>query len=266
MIDIDLLFEKYFKKFLAENLGKMTEEEIEDKVPDIYREFGNTANSELGGKSPTEYFKSKTTEQLVTELKDCVLGGIAVSDFLYDEISGRENAVGYLEKYIDNAFPDELSTYCVNIIAESGNGFDFSKYVGLLTDLKTGESLGEALTEAMENDADAVKEAVISAYGAAKSGKEYLLEIMSKMSRDDRIIRVLLGALKEHRENIPLYLSFVVKYGDERALDALYEIISDKTLSYADYKELKLAIEEFGGEVTEDRDFTGDAIYKKLKN
>ena len=36
MIDIDGLFENYFKKYIAENLGKMTEQQIEDKIPEIY--------------------------------------------------------------------------------------------------------------------------------------------------------------------------------------------------------------------------------------
>ena len=40
-IDVDKLFEEYFKKFIAENIGKYTEDELESKVADIYAEFGN---------------------------------------------------------------------------------------------------------------------------------------------------------------------------------------------------------------------------------
>ena len=46
-IDIDKLFEEYFKKFIAENMGKYTEDELESKVAEIYGEFGSTKLDEL---------------------------------------------------------------------------------------------------------------------------------------------------------------------------------------------------------------------------
>ena len=42
MIDVDGLFETFFRKYLAKNAGKFTEEELENKVGEIYSEFGKT--------------------------------------------------------------------------------------------------------------------------------------------------------------------------------------------------------------------------------
>ena len=63
-IDVDKLFEEYFKKFIAENIGKYTEDELESKVADIYAEFGNAKIDKLGGKTPITYFGEMTDEEL----------------------------------------------------------------------------------------------------------------------------------------------------------------------------------------------------------
>ena len=56
MIDIDGLFEAYFKKYIAENLGKMTEEEIENRVPELYVSFGNEPDEKTRRKKPLRLF------------------------------------------------------------------------------------------------------------------------------------------------------------------------------------------------------------------
>ena len=56
MIDVDGLFETFFRKYLAKNAGKFTEEELENKVGEVYSEFGKTKLKELGNKTPDEYF------------------------------------------------------------------------------------------------------------------------------------------------------------------------------------------------------------------
>ena len=57
---------------------------------------------------------------------------------------------------------------------------------------------------------------------------------------------------------------YLGKYGDERALDVLLSTIRHSSLSYLDYKEIKLAIEELGGEIDDDEKYKNDYIYKKL--
>ena len=52
MIDIDSLFENYFRNYIIKNSGKFTEDELENKVGEVYNEFGKTPLKELSGKSP----------------------------------------------------------------------------------------------------------------------------------------------------------------------------------------------------------------------
>ena len=61
----------------------------------------------------------------------------------------------------------------------------------IITDEKTGESLSEALTELLRDKGDKVKEKIIAVYGTNPRGRENLIEIMSRTSRDDRITEIL---------------------------------------------------------------------------
>ena len=49
MIDVDKLFENYFRSYLIKNQGKFSEEQLENKVGEVYDEFGNSPLKELGG-------------------------------------------------------------------------------------------------------------------------------------------------------------------------------------------------------------------------
>ena len=116
MIDIDALFEKYFRNFVMKNSGRFTEDELEDKVGEIYSKFGSTPLKELGNESPKNYFANMTDAEIVSALRDSVKNGVSVSDFLCDELTERDGVFDSLVAMISTEFNDELSTYCVNII------------------------------------------------------------------------------------------------------------------------------------------------------
>lgn len=248
MIDIDRLFEAYFKKYIAENLGKMAEEEIENRVPELYVSFGSEPNEKLGGKSPCEYFKAFSDDELIDCLKESVEKGVEVSSFLCDEIEARGGLTDKLCNVVSADGNDELATYAVNLLGEDIPQKELEKFVDIITDEKTGESLSEALTELLREKGDKVKEKIIAVYGEKKKGKENIVEIMSRMSRDDRITEILCDELKKDEKNLALNAGYVARYGDERALPVLNELITKDGLTYYDFKELKNAIEELGGE------------------
>ena len=69
---------------------------------------------------------------------------------------------------------------------------------------------------------------------------------------------------EKNQDNIPLYSSYIAKYGDERALPLLLKTIENEKLNYADFEELRFAIEALGGEYNKVRDFKSDKTYKKI--
>ena len=110
MIDIDGLFENYFKKYIAENLGKMTEQQIEDKIPEIYEAFGKTPQIELGGKTPEDYYRNFSDDDLVSELENAVIKNGEVSDFLCKEIEKRSGISEKLVRLISADGNEEVAT------------------------------------------------------------------------------------------------------------------------------------------------------------
>ena len=248
MVDIDGLFEAYFKKYIAENLGKMTEEEIENRVPELYASFGNEPNEKLGGKSPCDYFKTFTYNELIDCLKESVVNGVEVSSFLCDEIEARGGLTDKLCMVISADGNDELATYAVNLLGDDIPQKELEKFVDIITDEKTGESLSEALTELLRDKGDKVKEKIIAVYVTNPRGKENLIEIMTRKSRDDRITEILCHELKADEKNLALNAGYVARYGDERALPVLSDLVAKDGLTYYDFKELKNAIEDLGGE------------------
>lgn len=250
MIDIDKLFEDYFRKFMAENIGKLSEDEIENRVPELYDAFGNEPNDSLGGKSPKDFFLAYTDEELIETLKESVKNGIEISSFLCDEIEKRSGMIDRLCSLVSAEVDDELATYAVNML--SGKKLDkknLERFVDVMADDNAGESLSEALTEVLRDNGDEVKEKIIAGYGKNPKRKANFLEIMSRTSPDDRIFEILCDELERDDKNIALNAAYVARYGDERALPILDKMIKSGKVSKYDLKELKNAYEELGGEL-----------------
>ena len=248
MIDIDGLFENYFRKYMSENLGKMTEQQIEDKIPEIYEAFGKTPQPELGGKTPEDFYCDFSDVDLVSELEKAVEKHGEVSDFLCREIEKRSGISEKLAKLISADGNDEVSTYAVNMLSGDLKSETLGGFVKILTDERTGESLAESLTEYLSGNAEKVKEYLIAEYSGCVRGKEYLVEIMSKTLPDDRIFNILSEEFKNNRDKTALYANYLAVYGDDRAIPVLTERIEESGITYYDFKEIKNAIEELGGE------------------
>lgn len=250
MIDVDGLFEKYFRDFLAENAGKFTEEELENKVEGVYSEFGRTPQKELGGKTPAQYYAGFSTEELVEELGKRVKKGQSVSDYLYDAITERPDASSLLVGLVSTRENEELAVYAVNLLAAVGSEEGFGKYVEVLLDETAGESLAESVTEQLCDQADSVKETLLSVFDrAGKKGRGYIEEIFSCMSVDGRVTARLSDVFSSSPSGERgLYADYLARYGDERVLPLLIEGAKDPSLTYNDFKEIRFAIEALGGE------------------
>lgn len=264
LIDIDALFEKFLTDYITENKGKYSEKDWEEKIPGLYDEFGKTKLPELDGFTPETYYDGLTAKQLSDLLNEHIDGGVQPSDYLIRKIieSDCENE---LARFIDEYHDEELVSYCVNILDEKNSTVAFNKYFDMILSDDTCEDMKDLLAEMLANNPEAAKERALSVYEGAGSSQLYLLDILAGCKNDERIFNILIGELLSHKKDIPFYLSYVTKYGDERALPYLLQLIDDDCINYIDFKELKLAIEAFGGEYDKPRDFTNDKYYKKIK-
>ena len=76
---------------------------------------------------------------------------------------------------------------------------------------------------------------------------------------------ILVEQFAKNQDKIPISASYLAKYGDDRALPFLLAEIEKEKISYADFEELRFAIEALGGEYDKVRDFKNDKSYKKIK-
>ncbi len=265
-IDVDALFDKYISDFVYSNIGKIKPEEIEDKIPSLYLEFGDQKFSELDGKTPNTYYKDCDAKTLLWCLKDHLNKGVSVSDFLCEAITCEQKNEDALIDSLDGENDEEFILYVMNMLSDLGSKKTAKKYLEYVLWDYT-EPIRELATEELCKNADAVKDQILDQFDEVEEKKrDYLTEILSNASRDDRVFSVLISRFIACPEKLSMHAGYLSKYGDERALPYLLEAIENPKINYADFEELRFAIEMLGGEYNKVRDFSADKTYKKIKS
>lgn len=269
VIDVDTLFDEYISGYVYKNIGKVKPEEIENKIPELYVKFGDSPLKELDGKTPNTYYKSFSGKDLLNCLKEHVVGGVPVSDFLCEALVSNPDYQDDLIAALDDESSEEFTVYVMNIIKDNGAEKVKGKYLKyILWDYS--EVIRELATETLTDFADDVKEDILSQFQDAEDGKKiYLTEILAntkQVSGDNRVFDILIAEFVKHQDLIPIYAGYLSKYGDDRAIPFLTAAIENEKISYADFEELRFAIEALGGEYNKTRDFSKDKSYKKIKS
>lgn len=264
ILDVDKLFDGYISDYVYKNIGKIKPEEIENNIPVLYDKFGNESLKELDGKTPNTYYRQFTAVELIEALKEHLIKDVSVSDFLCEAITANKDSIKVIEKELSSDLDEQLTLYFMNMLSDmevipSKRYLEFVLY-------DYSEPIRELATELICKKAEEVKEQVLEAFKDASDEKKvYLTEILSNCSKDDRVFDILIAQFVLHKENLPLYAQYLSKYGDSRALPFLNTAIEDEKINYADFEELRFAIESLGGEYDKKRDFTNDKFYKKIR-
>ena len=265
IIDLDRLFDKYIEKYVYENVGKVKPEEIENEIPVLYAKFGDETLSELDGATPNSYYRKFGAEGLLNTLKEHIERGVSVSDFLCEAITADKDCEKAVKNELLKENPAEYTAYLMNFLADINGDIPIGRYLEFAL-FDYPEEIGELATEFLGKNADKAKSAVLTALSdAAEDKKSRLYEILSCVKeREDAVFDALVAGFFKHAGEIPLYSSFLARYGDERAIPFL-SAAADGDVNYADFEELRFAIEALGGEYKGKKDFSADKIYKKIK-
>ena len=264
IIDVDKLFDDYISDYVYKNIGKVKPEEIENKIPMLYEQFGNEKLKELDNKTPNEYYKDYDIKELLTCLKNHLEKRVEVSDFLCEAINAKVDDDAELVKALDNDEDEEFMLYVMNILIDMGSKKCLNKFLELIT-WDYSENVKELATEYLKEHAESVKDQVLLQFRDCDNIiKEYLTEILSGCKKDDKVFDILIEQFAKNQDKIPLYAGYLAKYGDERALTFLMAEIERQDISYADFEELRFAIEALGGEYNKVRDFKKEKTYKKI--
>jgi hypothetical protein len=252
-IDLNALFIAYAKKHVSE--PPATREEQLALMERLQREWEDAPDPVLAGLSPREYLKRLSPDMLVRALKS------GKNDLLLEVIALDKRCVPYLLPLVGGG--TGLSACAVELLAALGASEPLEEYISII---KAGDDpdLTELVIERLKENIDAAGPLLIGEIeGAGGEFRAILAEILSYGGHDDRVLG-LLTDLFLSGENIPFYAGLLGRYGDERAAAVLYPAL-DRT-DYADYIDIKNAVERLGGVVDEQfRDFTYDETYRLIK-
>ncbi len=263
IVDIDKLFQKYVAANIGAIKGTVSDDNLDEKKEELYSSFQSHHFEELGGKTPLEFYEDEDLD-LIEVLCEHFNKKVPVSEYLIHALMHKAGE-DELIKLLDVNKPSDLLLIVIEVLTHKNSKKCINGLIDLLFDEKTDDEVKDACTQALENGND-VFDILIN---KIQSDNVYIggaaCELLSRqVRRDKRITEILTNKLLENLDKAPEYCSYIVEYGDEASLDGLYKAI--KLVSdYVCFKEIGMAIEALGGDFSEQRDFSKDKNYIKIK-
>jgi hypothetical protein len=270
LIDIDGLF----KATLLEKLRAGEDPaKLEEDMPELLLEWLDKPNPATGGVSPNAYFYDMGTERLADELCAYVSAGKEPPDPLLNALEDAPDSEVPLFELLcgkRGAFsnPDRaLKAKCAaaELLNQKGSALPVEAYLEIVKHPTPDTGLNEAAATGLLAMGEAVREQLLSALkGASDDAADCLLDVLTELpERDERVFDHLVKHFKAREERRAFFAALFARYGDPKALPVLEAALP--FAGYVDYCALRDAIEALGGAVLEQRDFSGDPDYEKLK-
>lgn len=244
-IDLDGAFDKRVAEYMQKKKGKFTEEEWEDAVSSLYKKFSRTRIEALNA-SPDEYYRNMPSDRLVAEVRERFFQAVPVDGFLRAAVEEREEVLFALA-----AGSEEEGDFAAELLSDDEKFYP--EYLRLLT-VSPSEKLKDRITEIFKDRADEVAADILP---LAESGTEAerAAEILCRcVRRDDKIFAALIKTFTDGK-NVGAAAGRLALYGDERAIPYIEREMD--CVGYADWRELKYALETLGGTAAP-RDFSAD--------
>lgn len=271
-IDFDHQFELYTAQWVKDNAEKYKNnmDVIEMMMPDVYMEFLSKPAQWLGGKTPERYFEQYSDAQMLVDLM-CQYEEekVPVPDLLLERITDlREKSETPLLALLNKeGIAPSAQMTAISLLRELESTAPMQQYIDLIASLDAADEKGDMCAESLENMGACVVEPILAALErTGEMGREIFADILSNFPGDDRIFALLLNCFKTRKDKQALFASYLAKYGDDRALDALNAAALERDINYLDFVEISSAIDALGGDRPAEREFSGDPYYESLKH
>ena len=138
-----------------------------------------------------------------------------------------------------------------------------------MLDVLTDESMPyekrlEAYEYLLEDCEEIVDDMLARFYASDGETGQMLIEILAGYKGNPAIYMGLVSYLYKG-EDVALFARLLGSYGDERAVDLLKSFAEEYELDYNEYMEVRNAVEQLGGDWTDDKDYSEDPFYRYLK-
>ncbi len=268
LIDFEQRFSEYLDTFIHEN--HIDEDSMEDIVPDLYLEWLDTPQSWLNGVSPNEHFSSMGAVTLITALGQYMLSDITLPGPLLNRISDNRKEtypllVALLKNYTGEN-EDKIRTVVVHLLEEMDMAHPYDYYIEAISQSAEQSDFSEACADELRDAGPEYLEPVICAFEQAQHpyATDCFLDILTDMPYDERTYGYVIERFLLSDTQKAFYANCLGKIGNPKALPALEEALRQEDMRYFDYIAIRNALEELGGEVDIERDFTGDNDYESL--
>lgn len=250
-IDLDGAFDKRIAEYMQKKKGKLTEEEWEDAVSALYRKFSHTRIEALNA-TPDEYYRNMTPFRLFAEVRERFLRDVPVDGFLRAAIEEQKEVLLAL------AGGDEREADFAAELLSDEERF-FPAYFTLLTETPS-EKLKDRIVEIFKEHADEAADGLLALFREGKE-VERVADVLCRCSLREEIFDALIKVFV-NGENAGAGAERLALYGDARAIPYIKEKMT--YVGYADWRELKYALETLGGKA-EARDFSSDKDFLTMQ-
>jgi hypothetical protein len=268
LIDFEELFHSYLHEY--QDKHEMNEDVLEEIAPELYLRWLDLPLGELDGQTPNGYFDHVSGSDLLVLLGQYFFSELQIPGALMARIAETsEETFPYVHSMLQNyegERGDEFRAVLVQLIEEMEMPHPYAYYIEVLAGAAEGNDFTEACVDALKGSGDKVQAALIAAYEAAQSeyAAECFLDVLSDLAYDERVYGFVLDKFIYGSDKRAFYASCLGKLGNEKAVPYLEEAIRQDGLTYFEYISMRNALEELGGDVDIERDFTGDRDYDML--
>ncbi len=261
MIDFDNLFENFLIDYLKKNPEKFADyEEMENSTGIIYALWRNTSLKEIDGKTPNQFFSDMATEELLTLAEQYIKNNIGLPMILTDAIEEAKDEEALLKK-LKITDEDELKFIIVNSI-KSDIAVDYA-----INEIFTSkdEEFKNLLAEYLSDNKPEVVNKLIDSYKKYKSDEDIVMDILTSYEVNPKTTQLLKDFILEGK-NLQLMGAYATRYKDSSLIEPIKQAAKKYKINYAEFIELRNAVESLGGDWDIMIDVSNDETYKKIKN
>lgn len=265
--NLDKLFELYVQEAVRKNKEKYSSHEaLEDDLGMLFNRFENVRIKTLDGKTPKEYAAELREDgEIFDYVSKCLENNIEVTDTICDEVVRAEGATEYLNGLLYENNKD-AKLLAALLLKEIDDEEVEDIFISVLTNDEMPDEVKTVAFEYLSDGDDCVPEKILEIINSVpEKNQGILVEVLSNFKGRKDVFYWLVTML-QRAEDVPTYAGLLGRYGDTAAIDILKSFASEVDINYVEFVEIRNAVEELGGEMTEEKDFSGDPYYKYINH
>ena len=265
--NLDKLFELYVQEAVRKNKEKYSSHEaLEDDLGMLFNRFENVRIKTLDGKTPKEYAAELREDgEIFDYVSKCLENNIEVTDTICDEVVRAEGATEYLNGLLYENNKD-AKLLAALLLKEIDDEEVEDIFISVLTNDEMPDEVKTVAFEYLSDGDDCVPEKILEIINSVpEKNQGILVEVLSNFKGRKDVFYWLVTMLLR-AEDVPTYAGLLGRYGDAAAIDILKSFASEVDINYVEFVEIRNAVEELGGEMTEEKDFSDDPYYKYINH